>query len=842
MTCWYWCPDGWRGQRRDWWRLNVTGKAGSRSSREQAAGGSGRGGSDGGGTEPGGTEPAGTQRAGGVPGRGDGRGTFGQRSPLAGDSGQRRTRKAAAGGSQERDRRSATPGGGTARGRESYRGDRATGAEVPRRGGASDRRGGKPPSARPGIGGPRDARGRPGDTQGRPRDGQGQPGDRRGQPGDRRGQPGDRRGQPGDRQRPPRDGQGSWRDSPGEGGSRQPAGLGDRRPAVRKTRPDGGGRGPATSNERPGRRDQPQSDRYRPAGGAAGRSREGGYQRRDDGSADAATSGGDRYRPRRSPGGAPRNAGTGGDRTGSDRWSGPGSASRRPRRADVGDGGQDRGYRAGRPSRDGYPSARSREDRRRDDGSQGDRVRDDRPMGDRARGDRAQGGRYLGSRNQSGGDRNRNGRDRAGRDRTGRDRTGRGAWEHGDRERESIRLPALPASITADQLDPVARAEVRTLPSDLADSVARFLVAAGQAEDPERGYEYALAARHLAARVGIVRETCGIAAYRAEKWAEALADLRAARRLTAQGSYLPLMADCERALGRPDRALALVTGPQTQGLSRDTLIELRIVESGIRRDQGFPEAAVVALQVPELTDGRLRAGSARLFYAYADALVDAGRPDEARYWFGRAAAADGDGETDAAERADDLDQLSFDDMELAAADDADDADETGDDETGDDETGGDESAGAVLAPRQATTADLPAVHEVIEAAYARYADRMDTPPAPVLTDYRAAVEAGQVWVLGNPIAGVLVLVAGDDSLLVENVAVSPSAQGTGLGRMLMEFAEERAVGHGLRKLSLYTNEVMVENLAIYARLGYRETARGEQDGYRRVFLAKEVGG
>src|SRR6266568_590896 len=794
MTCWYWCPDGWRGQRRDWWRLNVTGKAGSRSSREQAAGGSGRGGSDGGGTEPGGTEPAGTQRAGGVPGRGDGRGTFGQRAPLAGDSGQRRTRKAAAGGSQERDRRSATPGGGTARGRESYRGDRATGAEVPRRGGASDRRGGKPPSARPGIGGPRDARGRPGDTQGRPRD-------RQGQPGDRRGQPGDRRGQPGDRQRPPRDGQGSWRDSPGEGGSRQPAGLGDRRPAVRKTRPDGGGRGPATSNERPGRRDQPQSDRYR---------------------------------PRRSPGGAPRNAGTGGDRTGSDRWSGPGSASRRPRRADVGDGGQDRCYRAGRPSRDGYPSARS----------QGDRVRDDRPMGDRARGDRAQGGRYLGSRNQSGGDRNRNGRDRAGRDRTGRDRTGRGAWEHGDRERESIRLPALPASITADQLDPVARAELRTLPSDLADSVARFLVAAGQAEDPERGYEYALAARHLAARVGIVRETCGIAAYRAEKWAEALADLRAARRLTAQGSYLPLMADCERALGRPDRALALVTGPQTQGLSRDTLIELRIVESGIRRDQGFPEAAVVALQVPELTDGRLRAGSARLFYAYADALVDAGRPDEARYWFGRAAAADGDGETDAAERADDLDQLSFDDMELAAADDADETgdDETGDDETGGDETGGDESAGAVLAPRQATTADLPAVHEVIEAAYARYADRMDTPPAPVLTDYRAAVEAGQVWVLGNPIAGVLVLVAGDDSLLVENVAVSPSAQGTGLGRRLMEFAEERAVGHGLRKLSLYTNEVMVENLAIYARLGYRETARGEQDGYRRVFLAKEVGG
>ena len=221
----------------------------------------------------------------------------------------------------------------------------------------------------------------------------------------------------------------------------------------------------------------------------------------------------------------------------------------------------------------------------------------------------------------------------------------------------------MPASITADQLDPAARAELRTLPADLAESVARFLVAAAHTDDAERGYEYALAARRLAARVGIVRETCGIAAYRAEKWAEALAELRAARRLTGQGSYLPLMADAERALGRLDRALDLVTGPEVSGLSRDIQIELRIVESGIRRDQGFPEAAVVALQIPELTDGRHRESSARLFYAYADALIDAGREDEARYWFGRAAAADTAGQTDAAERIDDMDMLVLDDLE-----------------------------------------------------------------------------------------------------------------------------------------------------------------------------------
>jgi tetratricopeptide (TPR) repeat protein len=232
------------------------------------------------------------------------------------------------------------------------------------------------------------------------------------------------------------------------------------------------------------------------------------------------------------------------------------------------------------------------------------------------------------------------------------------------------RWPDIPASITADQLDPEARAELRTLPGDLADAVARRLVAAGLEEDPARAYRHAQAARRLAARVGIVREASGIAAYRAGEWAEALTELRAARRLTGRGSYLPLMADSERALGRLDRALELVTGPDSGVLDRATTIELRIVESGIRRDQGLPEAAVAALQVPELTNGRGGPESARLFYAYADALLDAGREDEARGWFGRAAAADTDGTTDAAERFEELDPVVF--GYLAGPDDPDD--------------------------------------------------------------------------------------------------------------------------------------------------------------------------
>jgi len=232
---------------------------------------------------------------------------------------------------------------------------------------------------------------------------------------------------------------------------------------------------------------------------------------------------------------------------------------------------------------------------------------------------------------------------------------------------------------------------LRTLPNDLADAVARRLVAADLAEDPEQAYQFALAARRLAARVGVVREACGIAAYRAGRWADALAELRTARRLTGRSSYLPLMADCERALGRPDRALSIINDPSVRDLGREVQIELRIVESGIRRDEGRPAAAVVALQVPELTDGRLRPWSAGLFYAYADALLDAGRLEEARDWFGRAAAADTGEETDAAERFESLDTAVFEDLD--ATDSGEDATSGGEGVTGSGDSGEDAAEG-----------------------------------------------------------------------------------------------------------------------------------------------------
>jgi GNAT superfamily N-acetyltransferase len=146
-------------------------------------------------------------------------------------------------------------------------------------------------------------------------------------------------------------------------------------------------------------------------------------------------------------------------------------------------------------------------------------------------------------------------------------------------------------------------------------------------------------------------------------------------------------------------------------------------------------------------------------------------------------------------------------------------------------------------PRLAAAADLPAIRRLNAAAYSRYADRMDEPPAPVRHDYSAEVTAGHVWLVDEPGTGavaVIVLVPAGESLLIENIAVLPAAQGTGIGRGLMEFAERRARALGLPGLTLYTNDVMVENLAIYARLGYREVGRRTQDGYRRVFMAKSL--
>jgi tetratricopeptide (TPR) repeat protein len=209
------------------------------------------------------------------------------------------------------------------------------------------------------------------------------------------------------------------------------------------------------------------------------------------------------------------------------------------------------------------------------------------------------------------------------------------------------------------------KAELRSLPRTLAALVAQHLVASGRFldEDPELAYQHARVARRLASRLGGVREAVAITAYLAEHYDEALTEFRAVRRMTGNHEVIAMMADCERALGRPDKALALTKDKHVSELSEPTQIELLIVAAGARRDMGQTAAAIQTLEVPELTKRTRAEWLPRLRYAYADALEEAGRTDEALVWFHRAAGVDADGLTGAAERAAQLEGLEFTDLD-----------------------------------------------------------------------------------------------------------------------------------------------------------------------------------
>ncbi len=167
--------------------------------------------------------------------------------------------------------------------------------------------------------------------------------------------------------------------------------------------------------------------------------------------------------------------------------------------------------------------------------------------------------------------------------------------------------------------------------------------------------------------MGVVRETAGLAAYRAGLWADALAELRTARRITGSSIHLPVMADSERGLGRPERALELAHSPEARTLDRASKIELLIVESGARADLGEYDAAVVVLQVPELDSKANSPTLARLRFAYSEALTRAEREKEADAW--RARAMDSDRDGTAALYAEDDDEYQVFDLEDEVEDD-----------------------------------------------------------------------------------------------------------------------------------------------------------------------------
>jgi hypothetical protein len=324
----------------------------------------------------------------------------------------------------------------------------------------------------------------------------------------------------------------------------------------------------------------------------------------------------------------------------------------RPERRDDRRPSSDRPAGRSYGDRDSRPSSRPSSDRpRRDNPFGGDRPKasDDRRPAGRSYGSRDD----RPSRDDRGGSRysERGGRpDRAG-GRFADDREERPRGRVGEK-RVNVQDPIIPDHITGEELPRAVRNELRTLPEGLALRVARHLAASVEAAtvNPEISWQHAKAALSKASRVGIIREAAAEAAYNAGHFAEALIEFRAARRMRGIKEYWPLMADCERACGRPMKAIEMAGDPLVKNLDHASRVEMRIVAAGARMDMGNLDAALATLQCPDLTVTSVEPWSARIRYAYADVLEQMDRREEALEWFHRAAAVDADMLTDSDQR------------------------------------------------------------------------------------------------------------------------------------------------------------------------------------------------
>jgi len=145
--------------------------------------------------------------------------------------------------------------------------------------------------------------------------------------------------------------------------------------------------------------------------------------------------------------------------------------------------------------------------------------------------------------------------------------------------------------------------------------------------------------------------------------------------------------------------------------------------------------------------------------------------------------------------------------------------------------------------RIATMGDEPNIRACAVQAYDRYVPLIGRKPAPMVADFAAQIERGDVYVASSDqgnFQGFIVFYEEGDHLFLENVAVFPSAAGQGVGKTLINFCEQSARDRSLNSVHLYTNEKMTENLSIYPRLGYAEVDRRTEDGFNRVYFEKSL--
>jgi len=252
--------------------------------------------------------------------------------------------------------------------------------------------------------------------------------------------------------------------------------------------------------------------------------------------------------------------------------------------------------------------------------------------------------------------------------------------------------PSIPEGVDYRQLDREVRGRLRTLSKETAERVGAHLVMVAQLidADPEQAYLHAQAAARRAGRVDVAHEALGLAAYRSGRYAEALRELRTVRRLNGSPEHLPLLADAERGLGRPERALVVANDPDVAALPADGQVELAMVVSGARLDLGQAEAAVAVLETPVVraAKGLL---AARVAQARSTALAALGRSQDAERELARFTQAELDAA--AGDLGDDEDVLVYDLLDESDEDDEDgrpDEDDEDDEEEESDEAAEDD--------------------------------------------------------------------------------------------------------------------------------------------------------